>query len=164
MYANEKRDLEIKSYYLAGGDRAEAMQRWKITTGQLAGISTRLKMHWSWPLQNRRSGIPPLSAQTAGPRKPSQTGGGTITSIKARASRTTGPATIEVAPDAPLYLDAALTRRRYRPSTLLSERQKHERGVVDEDNRAMPEPKDEVTKEDILFLQRHMYEGKPLKT
>ena len=104
-----------------------------------------------------------ISAQTVGPRKPSQTGGGLITSINARASRTTGPANIEVDASAPLYLDGALTRRKYRPSTLLSERAKHERGVVDENNSAMPEPKGEVTKEDILFLQRHLYEGKPLK-
>lgn len=164
MKQNEKRDLEIKAFYLAGGTRAEAMEKWDLKTGPMAGISTRNNMYWSWPLENRRSGIKPLSAQIVGPRKPSQTGGGLVTSIQARASRTEGPANIEVDPNAPLYLDETAVRRRYQPSTLLSEKEKNERGVVDESNSAMPEPKGEVTKEDIRFLQRHLYEGKPLKT
>ena len=163
MSENEKLKLELRAFYLAGGIRADAMKRWKLTTGQLAGLSTRLKMNWSWPLENRRSGVQPLSAQPRGPRKPSQTGGGTIASINARASRVTGPANLEVAADAPLYETPSPLRRYYGKPTLLSERQKYERGVADENNSAMPEPKGEVTKEDILFLQRHLYEGKPLK-
>ncbi len=163
MSENDKLKIELKAFYLAGGSRADAMKRWGLTPGKISGLSTRLLMNWSWPLENRRSGIEPLSAQTRGPRKPSQTGGGTVTSIKARALRVTGPANIEVDASAPLYLDEALTRRKYRPSTLLSEKAKNERGVVDENNSAMPEPKGEVTKEDIRFLRRHLYEGKPLK-
>ena len=127
-------------------------------------------MHWSWPLQNRRSGIPPLSAQTAGPRKPSQTGGGTITSIKARASRITGPERLEVAADAPLYETPSPLRRNYGQQTLLSERQKHERGYDNTDLQfggrmsPYPAPSKKLPFETIAFIARHMYGGKPLKT
>ena len=134
MKQNEKRDLEIKAFYLAGGTRAEAMEKWDLKTGPMAGISTRNNMHWSWALKNRRSGIKPLSAQTVGPRKPSQTGGGLVTSIQARASRVTKPANIEVDASAPLYETPSPMRRSYGPSTRLSSRQKHEKGIVDSDS------------------------------
>lgn len=159
------RDRKMKQFYLEGKSRQETMKELGITnTNSMSSASSRLQLHWSWPLEHRRSGIPPLSAQTVGPRKPSQTGGGLVTSIQARASRVKEPANIEVDASAPLYETPSPMRRHYGKQTLLSERQKHERGVVDESNSAMPEPKGEVTKEDILFLQRHLYEGKPLKT
>ena len=133
MSENEKLKLELRAFYLAGGMRADAMKRWRLTPGKIGGLSTRLKMNWSWPLENRRSGVQPLSAQPRGPRKPSQTGGGTITSINARASRVTGPANLEVAADAPLYETPSTLRRYYGKPTLLSERQKHERGYDNAD-------------------------------
>ena len=134
MGENTKRDLEIKAFYLAGGSRASAMEKWRLKTNQMAGVSTRLNMHWSWPIENRRSGKEPLSAQTRGPRKPSQTGGGLVTSIQARASRVTGPTNIEVDADAPLYEKPSPMRRSYGPSTRMSSRQKHEKGIVDSDS------------------------------
>ena len=109
------------------------MEKWGLTTGQLTGISTRMRICWSWPFKNRRSGIEPLSAQTQGPRKPSQTGGGLITSINARASRVTGPANLEVDANAPLYETPSPLRRNYGQQTLLSKRQKHERGYDNAD-------------------------------
>ncbi len=75
-----------------------------------------------------------ISAQTVGPRKPSQTGGGLVTSIQARASRVKGPANIEVDASAPLYETPSPMRRRYGPSTRLSSRQKHEKGIVDSES------------------------------
>jgi len=134
MNENRRRDIEIKVYWLSGGNRASAMEKWGLTTGQLTGISTRMRICWSWPFKNRRSGIEPLSAQTQGPRKPSETGGGVITSIKARASRVARSENLEVAPDAPLYETPSPLRRHYGHSTRLSSREKYERGLVDKDS------------------------------
>ena len=111
-----------------------------------------------------------ISAQTRGPRKPSQTGGGLITSIRARASRVTGLANLEVASNVPLYETISPTRRHYGRPTLLSERQKHERGYDNADLQfggrmsPYPAPSKKLPFETIAFIARHMYEGKPLKT
>jgi len=128
------RDREMKKYYLDGKSRQETMRHLGITnTNSMSSASSRLGLHWSWPFENRRSGIEPLSAQTEGPRKPSETGGGLVTSIMARASRVTGPANLEVDANAPLYETPSPLRRNYGQQTLLSERQKHERGYDNAD-------------------------------
>ena len=129
------RDREMKKYYLDGKSRQETMRHLGITnTNSMSSASSRLGLHWSWPFENRRSGIEPLSAQTQGPRKPSQTGGGLITSINARASRVTGPANLEVDASAPLYETPSPLRRSYGHSTRLSSREKYKRGLVDKDS------------------------------
>ena len=90
MSENDKRDLEIKAYYLAGGNRKSAMGRWKVTTGQLAGISTRLNMSWKRSLENRKNG-----------------------------NDSAAPA-LEVPPDAPLYEPGSAPRRYGRPLSVLT--------------------------------------------
>lgn len=173
MKQNEKRDLEIKAYYLAGGTRQEAMQKWDLTTGPMAGISTRNGMHWSWPLENRRSGKEPSGeirivpfAQPNAPRKQGEGTGGIMRSIQARQERKIGP-DIEIPADAALYQTGSAPRRYGKPISVLT-RERRERGYQDSDFNIggecspYPAPSKELPFNDITFLIRHLYEGKPL--
>lgn len=127
------RDAELKRYYLEGKSRQETMQELGITnTNTMSSASSRLGMYWKWPLENRKSGIKPMSAQTQGPRKPQQTGGGTVTSIKARISRVAAPVKLEIDLDAPLY-QAGSAPTRYGKSPMVSARERHERGYQNTD-------------------------------
>ena len=177
MSENTKRDLEIKAFYLAGGSRASAMEKWSLKTNQMAGVSTRLNMYWSWPIENRRSGIQPIQrmpqAPSALPSKPryGDRGGGTIHSIKARESNTSDTAkpVAQVPSDAPLY-EAGSMRRQYGRPVGVSTRQRRERGLQDDDfniggaHSPYPEPTKDCPFETIAYIARHWYEGKPIKT
>ena len=134
MGENTKRDLDIKAYYLAGGTRALTMKKWGMKTNQLAGLSTRLNMHWSWPIENRRSGTQPLSAQWSSPRKSGDSGGGIVSSIKQRVSRNNDSAAAghEIPSDAPLYV-AGSAPKKYGKSLSVLTRERSERGYQDSD-------------------------------
>jgi len=170
MSENDKRDLEIKAYYLAGGNRKSAMKRWGLTTGQLAGISTRLKMYWKRPIENRRNGIEPLSAQQHGPRKAGDRGGGIVNSVKQRKSRDNDSAApvLENQPDAPLY-QAGSMRRQYGMPLSVSTRERTARGYQDTDFNIggalspFPEPTKDCPFETIAYIAREEMYEKPFK-
>jgi hypothetical protein len=57
---NKIRDQQLKKFYLEGGSRQAAMQRFGVTkNNSMSSWSSRLGLHWRWPLENRRSGKPP---------------------------------------------------------------------------------------------------------
>lgn len=162
------RDRKMKQSYLEGKSRQETMKELGITnTNSMSSASSRLRLHWSWPLEHRKSGIKPLSAQTVGPRKPEQTGGGTVHSIRARQESRIGP-DIEVPADAPLY-QAGSAPKRYGESPSVLTRQRQERGYQDADyniggeRSPWPAPSKKLPFNDIVFLIRHLYEGVPLR-
>ena len=137
MSENEKRDLEIKAYYLAGGNRKSAMERWKIRTGQLAGISPRLNMYWKRSLENRRNGN-----DSAAP-------------------------ILETLSDASLYQAGSIPRRYGRPLSVLTRERRKRGLQDDDFNiggahSPYPEPTKDCPFETIAYIAREMYE-KPFK-
>lgn len=64
-------DEKITAIYLRGGARKEAMKECCLNTNQVATVSNRLGLRWSWPLENRESGLEP--AQTKAPARPRKT-------------------------------------------------------------------------------------------
>lgn len=50
---------KLRKLYFEGKTRKEAMEACNLATNQIASQSTQLKLHWSWPLENRKSGQPP---------------------------------------------------------------------------------------------------------
>lgn len=56
-------DDTARAIYLKGGTRKQVMRDCCINTNQVASLSNRLGFHWSWPLENRKSGIPPVNTE-----------------------------------------------------------------------------------------------------
>jgi hypothetical protein len=66
--SNQSRDAALKKYYLEGKSRQQAMDLVGITnSNSMSSASNRLKLHWSWPLKNRKSGETPQKAALAKP-------------------------------------------------------------------------------------------------
>lgn len=60
MFPPSARDKLLKKYYLGGKGRQETMSLLGITNNNsMSSYSSRLKLHWSWPLANRKSGVAP---------------------------------------------------------------------------------------------------------
>ena len=160
------RDAEMKKLYLAGASRQDTMRRLGITNNNsMSSASSRLGLYWSWPLENRRSGIQPLSAQRSGPKREGDRGGGIVNSIKQRMSRDndSAAAVLETPPNVPIY-EPGSAPKKYGKSPRVSARERHERGYQDEDLvfggrlSPYPAPSKGLPFETIAFIARHMYE------
>jgi hypothetical protein len=68
------RDHLLKKYYLEGRSRQWTMQKLGITnTNSMSSVSARLYLHWSWPLENRKSGLKPGRSMTPAARPRTRT-------------------------------------------------------------------------------------------
>lgn len=129
------RDAEMKKLYLEDATRQAVMRQLNITNNNtMSSISSRNNLHWSWPLENRRSGKEPSVVQFPQPkvpRKRGDNGGGTAHAIQARPVRKERP-DIDIPADAPLYVVGSAPRRYGKPLSVLT-RQRAERGYQDSD-------------------------------
>src|SRR5580700_5495524 len=58
---SSERDLAPKQLYLAGKTRRAAMDELGImNTNSMSSASSRLGLHWSWPMANRQCSTAPL--------------------------------------------------------------------------------------------------------
>ena len=159
------RDHLLKKYYLEDKSRQWTMQKLSIkNTNSMSSHSSRLGLHWSWSLENRKSGIAPTSktkvSVAAAPRKPrtGDQGGGTAHALMARPSL---PAADPQTSDHTGAETGAI-------ETMLPMREKRLREFQDSDfniggiRSPYPAPSKELPFKDIAYIARHLYEGKPL--
>ncbi len=150
----------LKRLYLEDKSRQQAMREAGITnTNSMSGISSKLGLHWSWPLENRKSGQKPMSSYSRKnrPRVARVLLGGLCQ-----------PEEQETSPisQAEAIAETVVARRNYGPSTMLSARAKRGRAVQDSDFNIggdmspYPKPTKDCPYDIITYFAKHVYEKK----
>jgi len=176
---------QIIKAYLNGADRMAVKAEFGLRNNQMSGVSSRLGLLWSLPLEARRQRVEAIErgeTPAPAPKKPK--------SKKAkRAPKTLAPkplptpryrhghmgshnrlinSLLKVTKEAPALGPAGeeseviqgsgeRLRQTHGRSTFLSEREKRLRGISSREcSRAMPEPNAELTRDDVLYLERYI--------